>query len=112
MNDKPDLNEKALTLYRNRSLATKRAGLIKRGLELLPGLKKRQVRVAILGGLNGDQKFFTWLVEDTLEDRYDLKISSSDYVKDFLELAENGSVNIFILYLNYIYSCQNPFSHG
>src|SRR4030042_6795793 len=103
MDDKPDSNKNALTLYRNRSLAIKRSGLVKRGLELLHEPKKRQVRV-VIG--DGNQQFITLysgMIETLLEDRYDLKVRSSFYCEELLEIAENGSVDIFIFTLNNIY---------
>jgi hypothetical protein len=45
MTDKHDPNKSELTLSRNRSLAIKRSDLVKRGLELIDEVEKRQVGV-------------------------------------------------------------------
>lgn len=111
MSDTPNPKKGELTLSKDRSLAIKRSGLVKRGLELIHELKKRQVQVII--GDHQDNLFkdiFTDIINDVIGDKYDLKIKCSSYADELLQLAENGVSDIFILILNNMYFRHMNFS--
>lgn len=102
MSDKHDLNKNELTLSRNRSLAIKRSCMVKRGLEFIDEVKKRQVEV-LIGDCNDNFiDLFSGLIKTVVKDKCDLKIKSSGYGEEILELAESGAVDIFILILENI----------
>ena len=103
MTDKKNSNKSELILSKNRSMAIKSSGLVKRGLELIDRGKKRRVEVLIgdsrsegIGDLISD------FIKEKTKDKYDLKISFSHIGEEILRLAQNGEVDIFILLLNNI----------
>ena len=86
----------------NRSLARKRSDLVKRGLKLIQEQKK-QVRVQIGDGI--EPMFidiFSDVIKEVIKDKYDLKLGSSSYGEEIMELAENDAIDIFILIMNNI----------
>jgi hypothetical protein len=87
MSDEPKPNKGELIPSRNRSLARKKSGLVNRGLEPMSGL------------LND---VLSELIKEVIKDKYHLKLGSSSYGEDLLELAENGAIDIFILIMNNI----------
>ena len=110
MNDKTDPNENGLVRSINRSLAIKRSGLVKRGLEMIDKAKKRQVRVLIGELQESTVDFFSELLKTGTKDKYDLKINWALYGEDLLELAENAAFDIFIVTLNNIrFQSDYPF---
>jgi len=60
MSDEHDPNKSELTLSRNGSLAIKRSGLVKRGLELIDEVEKRQVAVPT----DHDEKALEGIIEE------------------------------------------------
>lgn len=100
MTDKQHPKKSELILSKNRSLAIKSSGLVKRGLELIDRGKKRRVEV-LIGDWNsgiGDA-ISAFLIKKT-KDKFDLKIRFSCFGEEILDLAENGEIDIFILILN------------
>jgi len=86
----------------NRSLAIKRSGLVKRGLDLIHELKKQQVRV-LIGNLNDPlNDLLSAIMKEVIKNKYDLKLGSSSYGEEMVELAENGAIDIFILIMENI----------
>ena len=103
MSDEPKPNKGELIPSINRSLARKKSGLAKRGLELLHELKKQQVRVQIGNAFEiAFTNIFSILIKKVIKDKYNLKLGSSSYGQELLELAENGAIDIFILIMNNI----------
>ena len=103
MSDEPKPNKGELIPSINRSLARKKSGLVKRGLELIQEQKKQQVRVQIGDAFeDGFTDIFSDLIKKVVKDKYDLKLGSSSYGQELLELAENGAIDIFILIMNNI----------
>ena len=103
MSNEPKHDKGELIPSINRSLARKRSGLVKRGLELIQEQKKQQVRVQIGGGI--ETMFidlFSEVIKEAIKDKYDLILGSSSYGEEILELAEKGTVDIFILIMNNI----------
>jgi hypothetical protein len=101
MSDEPKPNKGELIPSINRSLARKKSGLVKRGLELIHELNKQQVRVQI--GNTFEVSFtgiFYDLIKEVIKDKYDLVLRTSSYGQELLELAENGAIDIFILIMN------------
>lgn len=103
MSDEPKANKGELIPSINRSLARKKSGLAKRGLELIHELKKQQVRVQIGNAFEVVfTELFSDLIKEVIKDKYNLKLGSSSYGQELLELAENGTIDIFILLMNNI----------
>ena len=103
MSDEPKPNKGELIPSINRSLARKKSGLVKRGLELIQEQKKQQVRVQIGDAFeDGFTDIFSDLIKKVVKDKYDLKLGSSSYGQELLELAENGAIDIFILIMENI----------
>jgi hypothetical protein len=102
MSDEPKPNKGELIPSRNRSLARKKSGLVNRGLEPMSGLKKQQIRVQIGNFENPLNDVLSELIKEVIKDKYHLKLGSSSYGEDLLELAENGAIDIFILIMNNI----------
>lgn len=102
MTDKPKPNKGELIPSINRSLARKKSGLVKRGLELIHELKKQQVRV-LIGNFDDDlTDLFHVLIKQVIKDKYDLKVRSSFYGEEILKLAAKESVDLLILIINNI----------
>jgi len=103
MSDVPTTNNGEVIPSLNRALTRERSGLVKRGLELIHDLKKQQVRVQIGDGVEPlFIEIFSAVILEAFKDKYELKIGSSSYGEEILELAENGAVDIFILIMNNI----------
>jgi len=102
MSEKPRSNKGEFIPSRNRSLAKKKSGLIKRGLELIHKLKKQQVRILIGNFDDPLTDLFHELIKEFIKNKYDLKVESSFYGEEILEFAENGTVDLFVLILNNI----------
>jgi CheY-like chemotaxis protein len=102
MSDDSKPNKNELIPSTNRSLV-RRKGLVKRGLDLIPGLKRQQVRVQI-GNFDDDgiTEICSDLIKEVIKDKYDLKLGSSFYGEELIELAENAAIDIFILIINNI----------
>ena len=98
MSDESKTNKGELIPSINRNLARKKSGLVNSGLELMSELKKQQVRVQI-GNFEDPLSEF---IKEVIKDKYDLKLGSSFYGHELLELAENGAIDIFILIMNNI----------
>lgn len=105
MSDRNDPKKGDLILSGNRSLAIRRLDLVKRGLELVQELKKRQLDVVIgdHGGVGGAfSELFSAYIQKVIENKYDLKVRSFFYGEELLEQVENGAVDILILIINNI----------
>ena len=102
MSNESKPNKSELIPSRNRNLARKKSGLVNRELEPISELKKQQVRVQIGNFENPLNEVLSELIKEVIKDKYDLKLGSSSYGEDLLELAENGAINIFILIMNNI----------
>jgi CheY-like chemotaxis protein len=102
MSNEPKPNKGELAPSINRSLALKKSGLVKRGIELINDLKKQQVRVLMCDDQKDFTDFFSTLINEATGNKYDLKIKSSPYADELLEFTENGTFDIFILILNNI----------
>ena len=91
-----------IKLARNRSLAIKRSGLVKRELEFIDEVKKQNLGVLI--GNHDDLlvDMTSQSIKSLVKDKYDLKVRSSMCIEEILELAENNAIDIFILTLNNI----------
>ncbi len=102
MSDEPKPNKSELIPSINGSLARKKSGLAKRGLELVRELKTREVQV-VIGNLDDTlTDILSGFIKKVIKDRYDLKLRSFFYGEELLEFAENGAVDLFILILNNI----------
>jgi hypothetical protein len=101
MIDKQDPNKSELILSRNRSLAIKSSGLVKRGLELIDKGKKRRVEV-LIGDDSSIGDTISEYIKKNTKDKYDLKIRFNHIGEEILRFAENGEIDIFILNLNNI----------
>lgn len=103
MSNKHDPNKRELILSINRSLTIKKSGLVKRGLELIPELKKQELKIvfAEYEDFNLD-KMLCEYIRLTISDKYNVKDRYSYYGDELLEFAETGEVDIFILNLNCI----------
>ena len=110
MSDEPKPNKGELIPSTNRNLTRKKSGLAKRGLELIHELKKQQVRVLIGNFDDVLNDVFSEVIKQVTKDKYDLKLWSSFYGEEILELADKESVDIFILILNNIIY-QERFEH-
>ena len=95
--------DEEIKLAGNRSLATKRAGLVKRELELIGEGKKQNLEVLI--GNHDDLliDMTSQSIKSLVKGKYDLKVRSSMRVEEILELAENNAIDIFILTLNNLF---------
>ena len=68
---------------------------------------KRQVNILIGNLDDGLTDLLSELIRDVIKDKYDLKVRSSAYGEELLKLAENRTVDIFILVLNNIKFIDN-----
>lgn len=102
MSNEPKPNKGELIPSRTSSLVRKKSGLIKRGLELIYELKNQQVRVLIGNFDDAMNDIFSELIKGVIKNKYDLKVLLSFYGEEILELADNESVDIFILIMNNI----------
>ena len=102
MSDEPKPNKGELIPSINRSLARKKSGLAKRGLELIYELKKPQLRVLIGNFEESMNDIFAEVIKEVIKSKYDLKVRLSFYGEEILELAENGAIDIFVLIMNNI----------
>jgi DNA-binding NarL/FixJ family response regulator len=103
MNAKSKLKKSELIPSQTDSLEGKKSGLNKRGLKLIHGSKKQQVRV-IIGCCDDDgiSEYLSDLVKEASKNKYDLKVFISFYSEEILELADREAIDIFILILNNI----------
>jgi hypothetical protein len=102
MSDRDDPKNGDLILSGNRSLAIKRLDLVKRGLELVQKLKKRQLEVVIGNFDDPINELISEIIKEVTENKYDLNVRSFFYGEELLEQAENGAADLFILILNNI----------
>lgn len=102
MSDEPKPNKSELIPSINRSLARKKSGLVKRGLELIYELQNQQVRVLIGNFDDAINDLFSELIKEVIKNKYDLKVVLSFYGEEILELADKESVDIFILIISNI----------
>lgn len=86
-----------------KGIAEKEGNLVKRKIERVGKAKKRQLEVVMGDNDNVKIDAISELLQKRIGNRYNLTITSSFYAEEILELAENGSVDIFILTLNNIY---------
>ena len=102
MNAKSKLKKSELIPSQTGSLAVKKSGLNKRGLKIIHGSKKQQVRVIIGCGDDGISEYLADLVKEASNNKYDLKFFTSFYSEEILELADREAIDIFILVMNNI----------
>jgi len=109
MSDKlnPDNGELVLTSVHR--LPTKRSCLVKRGLQLIHELKRREIRVlSNLSTMGEIEAFFpellSMIIQRKLGSKFALRVmfTSTPYCKELLKLAEGHVFDIFILILNNI----------
>ena len=106
MSDEHNPNKGELVLSRDRSLATRRSGLVKRGLQLIPELKRPQLRVLVCDDQDTFVEFFSACINEVIRGKYDLKVMWTLYADELLELAHSQQFDIFILILNNV--CFRP----
>jgi len=103
MSDEPKPNKGELIPSINRSLARKKSGLVKRGLELMSELKKQELKICFADyGDGGIREVLCEVIRSKISDKYNVKDRWSYYGDKLLEFAETGAVDIFILNLNCI----------
>jgi len=76
--------------------------LEKRGLELIDEVKKQNLEVLIGNHDVGITDIISQSIKSLVKDKYDLKVRSSWRIEEILELAENNTIDIFLLVLNNI----------
>ncbi len=103
MNDKSKSNKGELIPSIDCSLAEKKSGLVKRGLELIHELKKQQVQVVIGNGDDLINDLITEIIKKVIKNKYDLKVFIFSYGEEILEIADKESVDIFIFIMNNLF---------
>ncbi len=103
MSDKPKPNKGELIPSIDRSLARKKSGLVKRGLELIHELKKQQVRV-LIGNFDDHpiNDLFSEIIKAVIKNKYYLKVLIFFYGEEIMEIADKESIDIFILLMGNI----------
>lgn len=103
MSDEPKPNKGELIPSINCSLARKKSGLVKRGLELISELKQQELKIGFADYEGGcyDRLLYK-CIRLKVGDKYNVKDRYSHYGDELLEFAETGAVDIFILNLNCI----------
>ena len=103
MSNRHDPNKRELILSINRSLAIKKSGIVKRGLELISDLKKQELKIVFADYPPGlTHKPLHEYIRLTISDKYNVKDRWSYYGGELLKFAEAGEADIFILNLNCI----------
>ncbi len=103
MNAKSKLKKSELIPSQTDSLDGKKSGLNKRGLKLIHGSKKQQVKVIIgCSDEDGISEYLSDLANEASDNKYDLRFFISYYSDEILELADREAIDIFILILNNI----------